>query len=292
MGFNLKRGCKKIGRYLSKHQPAILAGVGCAGVVITAIVAVKCSTKADEILDNAANDLQDVYDDFDDGKISAKTCDKREKDIRIDCAKDLIIAYAPAAVSGALTIATIVLSHKSHLRHEAVLTTALNGATALLSDYKDEAKKLLKPKQIDEIEQGVAEKQIKRHPVPSEEQIYESGLGHQLMFIKKNGIHVRISEDNLNKILYNKIQVPTRGGDPRTLNDLEWELCRFQTGDGSFWCWTEDQFINGNDLTAHVIYKNYENPRTGEKESIGLVDFSIEPVLKHYSDMKPSRMYY
>jgi len=289
MSFNFKRGIKRIGRYLSSHQPAILAGVGCAGVVITAVVAVKCHIKAEDILSDAYDDLSVVYTDYDDHLISAEECDKKEFDIRLTCAKSLIITYSPAVLSGALTIASIIFSHKAHLRHEAVLTTALNGATALLSDYKEEAKKLLKPKQKEELEENVTKKQMKRHPVPSEEMIYDTGLGHQLMRIKKTNLFIRISEDNLNKILYNKIQMPAINDGYRTYNDLEWELCRFQSGDGAAWCWEDRQFINGDILKANVTYSNYTNLRTGENESIGLVDFSVEPVLLHE---KPSTRYY
>lgn len=290
MGFNFKRGCKRISRYLSKHQPAIFAGIGCAGVIITAVVAVKASTKADEILCDAADDLEAIYDQYDNDEISAEECDKKEFDVRVECAKELIFAYAPAVLSGALTITTIILSHKSHLRHEAVLTTALNGATALLGDYKDEAKKLLKPKQYEEVEHKVAEKQVKRRPVPSEDMVYTTGLGNQLMRINKTGLHVRISEDNLNKILYGKIQVPAMNEEYRTYNDLEWELCHIQTGDGAEWIWTDEQFLTGENLVAKVTYTNYQDPRTGERESIGLVDFSIEPILKN-GGYRPSYRY-
>ena len=292
MAFNFKRGCKRISRYLAQHQPAIFAGTACAGVVITAIVAVKCHTKAEDILADAYDDLQDIYDDFDDKKISAEKCDKEELKVRMECAKELAITYAPAILSGALTITTIILSHKSHLRHEAVLTTALNGATALLGDYKEEAKKLLKPKQQEELEHKVAAKQVERKPVPSEDMIYETGLGHQLMCIKKTNLFVRISQDNLNKLLYSMIERPAINEGYRTYNDLEWSLCHLQSGDGAEWAWFDHQFVNGEHLEARVTYTNYENPRTGEKESIGLVDFSLSPQLMRDKDGRPSKLYY
>lgn len=288
MAFNFKRGVKRITKYLNTHQSGILAGSACVGVVITAVVAVKCHTKAEDILGEAYDDLEVVYNDFDNEEISAEECDKRELSIRVDCARALAITYAPAVISGVLTITSIVMSHKSHLRHEAMLTTALNGATALLSDYKDEAKALLKPKQYEEIEHKVAEKQVKRKPVPSEDMIYSTGLGNQLMRIEKTGLYVRISEDELNKILYSMIECNAINEEYATYNDLEWALCRIQTGDGASWIWTDDMFKSGEHLTSHVTYTNYIDPRTGAKESIGLVKFSIEPRLMNPDAWKPS----
>lgn len=289
MAFNFKRGVKRISRYLKQHQPAIFAGTACAGVVITAVIAVRCHTKADDILCDASDDLEEAYEACDEEAISEAECLRREREIKIDCAKALGVAYAPAVLSGVLTITTIILSHKAHLRHEAVLTTALNGATALLGDYKDEAKKLLKPKQKEELEHNVAKKQMQRRPVPSEDMIHETGLGNQLMLIEKTGMYVRISEDNLNKILHNKIQKGAESEGYRTYNDLEWELCHFQSGDGAEYGWLDSQFQSGDILEARVTYANYENNRTGERESVGIVRFSIDPVILRN---RPSQMYY
>lgn len=290
MAFNLKRGVKRINRYLSKHQPAILAGTACVGVVVTAVVTARCHSRGEEILYEAECDLDDIFDDCDNDKISEEECDRRVKNTKIRCAKALGWAYAPAVISGGLTITSIILSHKAHMRTEAVLTTALNGATALLGDYKDEVKKVLKPKQRDEIEHNVAKRQVERHPVPSEDVIYSSGLGNQLMLIEKTHIYVRISEDNLNKILDNKIKPMAKDEGYASYNDLEWELCRFQSGDGENWIWEDRMFEHGEELKARVDYTNYENPRTGERESVGIVRFNIDPIFRQ--DTRPSAMYY
>lgn len=287
MSFNFKRGCKRISRYLSKHQPAILAGTACVGVIITAVVTAKSHSKAEEILWEAEQDIDRAVEDCEDGYILEDERDERVRDIRIDCAKELGWTYAPAVLSGVLTITSIILSHKAHLRHEAVLTTALNGATTLLGDYKDEVKKILKPKQQDELKEKLAKRTVERNPVPektaskktkpSEDIIYKSGLGNQLMKIDKIGPYVRCSEDNLNKLLFNKIQKTAISEGYALIEDLEWELFHAQSGDGGIWGWEDSQFIDGDILRADATYTNYIDPRTGAPESIGVVKFNIPP---------------
>lgn len=300
MAFNFKRGCKRISRFLSKHQPAILAGTACIGVVVTAVVTVRCHTKAEYILGDADYDLEDVNRDYEDGKITIDECEDKEHEIRVECAKALGWAYAPAVLSGALTVTTIILSHKAHLRTEAVLTTALNGATALLGDYKDEVKKILKPKQQEELKHNMAKREAEKRPVPtettkggkarpSEDVIFDSGLGSQLMKIEKIGPFIRCSEENLNKILYNKIQGTAINEGYALVNDLEWELYHNQSGDGAVWGWEDSQFAHGEMLQADVTYTNYIDQRTGAKESIGIVNFTVSPKL---INLKPSERYY
>lgn len=301
MAFNFKRGVKRISRYISKHQPAIFAGMACVGVVITAVTAANSHSKAEEILYEAEGDINNIFDDCDNGDISEKTCNEKVKEVKIDCTKALIKAYAPAVLSGALTITTIICSHKAHLRMEAVLTTALNGASALLSDYKEEVKNVLKPKQQQELKENLAKREIKRHPVPektvtkkskavpSEDVIFESGLGNQLMKIEKIGPYVRCSEDKLNRILYNKIQKTAINEGYVLINDLEWELYHNQSGDGAVWGWEDRQFENNDILRVDVTYTNYTDPRTGTPESIGFAKFNIPPKL---IDEQPSKRYY
>lgn len=299
MSFNFKRGCKRIGRYISKHQPAILAGIACAGVVVTAVTAAKCHSKAEEILWQAEKDIDNVDERVENDEITEEQACDEVHDIRVDCAKALGMAYAPAVLSGALTITTIILSHKAHLRTEAVLTTALNGATALLGDYKDEVKKILKPKQQEELKQNMAKKEANKRPVPtetatkntrpSEDVIFDTGLGNQLMKIDKIGPFVRCSEENLNKILFNKIQNTAINEGYSLINDLEWELFHNQSGDGAVWGWEDEQFKNGEILRADVTYTNYIDQRTGSPESIGIAKFNIPPRM---INIKPSARYH
>lgn len=293
MAFNFKRGVNAIGRYLSKHQSAIFTGIACAGVVTSVVIAATQHIKADEILNEAKDELDDLEKIKNEGEINDEEYEGYVKTVKIRTIKELAVVYAPVVLSTSLTITTIVLSHKSHMRVEAVLTSALNSATTLLGDYKAEVKKILKPKQYNDMEQSVKEKMVKRNPppnhrqsddtkrrgTPSEDVIHETGLGTQLMMLEKTGAYFRCSEDNLNKLLYHKIQQPAICDGYRLFNDLEWELKIPQSGYGSIYGWEDRQFINSCDmLYCNVTYVNHTDPRTGTKESCGVISFNIDPI--------------
>ena len=57
---NMTRAIGKVGLTLKKHSPEILATVGTVGVVASAVMACKATTKISEILDDTNDQLNTI----------------------------------------------------------------------------------------------------------------------------------------------------------------------------------------------------------------------------------------
>lgn len=121
----------KVGFQLKKHSPEILVGVGLVGVVASAVLACKASTKLPAVLEdtkdkvefikNAPNnpELKEEYTEEDSKKALAITYTKT--------GLELVKMYAPAVTLGAVSIGCIIASH--NIKHQRNLALAAAYAT-------------------------------------------------------------------------------------------------------------------------------------------------------------------
>lgn len=106
-------------RFIKRNASAILTCIGAAGVVATAVMAVKETPKAMSLLDDATEEKGDALTNWEKIKVAGP-------------------AYAPAVITGAATIACIVGSNLLSKHQQA----ALMSAYALLDNsYKEYKKK-------------------------------------------------------------------------------------------------------------------------------------------------------
>ena len=91
---------------LSRHSPAILMGIGIAGMVTTTVVAVKATPKALRLIEEKKQEL-DV-----------------ESLTPVETVKAAWKCYIPAAVTGAVSIACLIGSNSVNTKRNAALATA------------------------------------------------------------------------------------------------------------------------------------------------------------------------
>ena len=111
---NLTRSLNKVGFQLKKHSPEILVVAGVAGVVTSAVMACKATTKLSGIIEKAKNDIDAIHDfaehpeNVPEGE--TYTEEDSKKDLAIVYAQtgiQLIKLYGPAVALGALSITGI-----------------------------------------------------------------------------------------------------------------------------------------------------------------------------------------
>ena len=271
---NFKRGLRRLGKMLGKASPGILAGISCAGVVVTAIIAAKNTQDAADIIEAANLEKDDIIADADDGYITEREAKQYLHDLKVRFAKQLARAYAPTAASAVLTIATIIFSQKIHFRRTAVLTGALNAAQASLQEYRAEAKAFLKPKQYEELEEKVAKKKVDKQP-PSEDVIYHTGHGNQL-FMTKGGRYFRSSYEYIKTVLFDLTKLAYVSGEASE-NDFYEKVGIPVIPDGDLNGWSDyDVQKPGDIITVDPVWLTYENPMTGAPESCGILRFFPE----------------
>lgn len=111
----------KIGRSLKKASPTILTCIGAAGVVATAVLAVKATPKADSLIkaDSRRNHDGDPY---------AAT--------KLEAVKSCWKCYIPAAATGVATIICIFGANTLNKKQQASLASAYALVNRSYSDYK------------------------------------------------------------------------------------------------------------------------------------------------------------
>lgn len=117
----------KIGRSLKKASPTILTCIGAAGVVATAVLAVKATPKADNLIkaDSRRNHDGDPY---------AAT--------KLEAVKSCWKCYIPAAATGVATIICIFGANTLNKKQQASLASAYALVNRSYSDYKHKLKEL------------------------------------------------------------------------------------------------------------------------------------------------------
>ena len=124
---NATRACNRIGFKLKKHSPEIMVIAGVVGVVASAVMACKATTKASDI-------VEETKDQMDKIKTVAETHDAEEYSEE-DMKKDTTIAYTQAAVKfiklyapsvllGAASITSILAGHNITRKRNIALAAA------------------------------------------------------------------------------------------------------------------------------------------------------------------------
>lgn len=132
----------KIGFKLQKKSPEILVITGVVGVVVSAVMACKATTKAGEIVEATNDTLAEIHDAAKDGvtKAGKEYTDEDKK-------KDLVITYThagmmyaklygPAVVTGAASIACILTSHRMLKKRNIALAAAYTTLDKSFKDYR------------------------------------------------------------------------------------------------------------------------------------------------------------
>ena len=136
----LTRSVNRVGMKLKKHSPEILVGVGVAGVVTSAVMACKATTKLSGILEESKEHIDQIHEYVANEGFSDKyTEEDSKKDLTIvyaHTALDLAKLYAPSVIMGAASIACILTSHKIMSTRNATLAIAYAASEKGFKEYR------------------------------------------------------------------------------------------------------------------------------------------------------------
>lgn len=214
---------KKAEKVVKKNSPAILTGIGVAGMVTTVFLTGKATIKAVDLIhekeiDESRNELT-------------------KKEIISTVWKE----YIPAVITGGMSIACVIGANSVSTRRNAALATAYQITSTAFSDYKQEVIATVGEKKERLIKNKVSEKQIADHPVTDEnnkETVIIAGDGQQLCFDAISSRYftsdmesIRKAENDLNKQMINENYISLNdyysavGLPPiATGNDLGWNI--------------------------------------------------------------------
>ena len=148
---NVAKILKDVKNATSKHSPAILTGLGIAGMITTTILAVKATPKALELLEEA------------------KEVEKKEELTPVEVVKTAWKPYIPAAVTGVVSIGCLIGASSVSARRFTALSTAYQLSTSALSEYKEKVVETIGEKKEQAIRDKVAQKKVDDHPANDNE---------------------------------------------------------------------------------------------------------------------------
>lgn len=185
---------KTIQTAVTKHSPEILTGIGIAGMVTTAILAVKATPTALNLIAEA-NDENANYGD-------------REHLTKIEIVKVAWKPYIPSVVTCIVSISCLIGASSVNIRRNAALATAYKLSEAALMEYKDAVIETIGEKKEQSVKEKISKNRIEKNPV-SNNTIYVTGNGDTLFLEPISGRYfysdieqVRSIINTLNEIMY------------------------------------------------------------------------------------------
>lgn len=164
---NVTRTLNRAGLTLRKHSPEIMVVAGVAGVVTSAVMACKATTKVNDLLQEAKENIDAIHAVAEKPENADKYSEEdTKKALAITYAKtgvELVKLYGPAVVLGTASIACILAGHNITRKRNAALAAAYTVVDRGFKDYRNrvierfgeemdrELKYNLKAKEIEEV---------------------------------------------------------------------------------------------------------------------------------------------
>ena len=162
----ISRNVHKVGFIFKKHSPEILMVAGVVGVVTSAVMACKATTKLSGILEESKKEIDQNHEYVEANGYSEKyTEEDSKKDLVISYTKmsmKLVKVYAPSVILGLLSITSILASNNIIRKRNMALAAAYAAIDSNFKDYRSrvverfgkeldrELKYNSKPKEIEE----------------------------------------------------------------------------------------------------------------------------------------------
>ena len=135
MKLNINRIMKSTKHFVVKHSPEILTGIGVAGMVSAAVMAVKATPKALYLLDQEEEERIDVLL-TDDPNMSLEDAHAIAELKPVEKIQTAWKAYIPALATGALSIGCIIGASRVNTKRNAALATAYSLSESALKEYQ------------------------------------------------------------------------------------------------------------------------------------------------------------
>lgn len=170
---------KEIPKFLKKHSPEFLTGLGVTGMVLTTVTAVKATPKALQLVDE-----KEIKD--------GKRLTKRE------IVQTTWKCYIPSAVTGICSIACVVGASSINAKRNAALAAAYAISVQDLADYKRKALEVVGEKKEEAIRDAIAKEKLEQKPLNNSE-VVMTGKGETLCYDPLSGRYFKSDIERLRK---------------------------------------------------------------------------------------------
>lgn len=269
----ISRGFHKFGFQVQKHSPTILVGAGVVGIVASAVLACKSTTKLDSVLKESGERVERIHQCEEAGTVLETGEEYTEKDAKKDLTivytqtgMKLVKLYAPAILLGAASITSIVASHHILNKRNVALSAAYAVVDKNFKDYRKNVKQRFGDKVDFELRHNVKAEQV--------ESIETDEKGKEK--VKKDTVEVVDSELNQ----YSDYAVFFDELNPNFNNEPEYNLMFLKLQER----YANDRLRNNGFLFLNEVYDMIGHPRTKAGQVVGWIYNEKNPVGDNYVD--------
>jgi hypothetical protein len=209
-------------QFISNNSPAILTGIGVAGVITTGYLAAKAGYKSAEQIITTESELGERLEPKEKIKLTWKN-------------------FLPAMGVGASSAAAIIGSQRISSRRTATLASLYSLSERAFSEYKEKAVEVLGKHKAIQVQDEIANERIKNDP-PSDHQILFAGGGETLCYEVFTGRYFFSDVEKLRKS-QNDLNAQIINGMYASLNDWYCIIGLPQIDIGERVGWTTDNML-------------------------------------------------
>lgn len=156
----------KMGFKLKKHSPEILVVAGVVGTVVSAVMACKATTKVNDILEKAKEDINSIHDcAANEAFVEEYTSEDAKKDLAIvyiQTGVKLTKLYAPAVALGVLSLGSILASNNILRQRNVALAAAYATVDKGFKEYRNHVVERFGEEVDRELKHGIKAKKIEK----------------------------------------------------------------------------------------------------------------------------------
>lgn len=295
----VSRSFHKVGFKFKKHSPEILAVTGVIGVVTSAVMACKATTKVNDIVDETKDTIEKIHDSVGKGLHTSDgeeyTEEVAKKDLTIvytQTGLKFVKLYGPSVALGVASIACLLGSNHILRKRNIALAAALTNVATSFKEYrgrlvdrfgKDLDRELRFGVKAKEVEETVVDEDGNETTIKKTVEVVDPNTAHSLysiVFCEGNTGWTRNAE--LNKVFL--IQQQNWANDKLkmngvlTLNEVYDMVGAPRTAYGQIagWVYTDDNSIGDNFVDFGIFDANNEKACdfvNGREKSI-ILDFN------------------
>ncbi|MDO5397812.1 MAG: DUF6353 family protein [bacterium] len=238
---------------MKKHSPEILTGIGIAGMITTAIMAVRATPKALML-------IEEKKDEYETDELPT-----------VETVKAAWTCYIPSAIVGGISIFCLIGASSVNLRRNAALATAYALSESALKEYQEKVVETIGEKKEQTVRDSIAKDRINNNPV-NQREIIITDKGETLCYDSLSGRYFKSNIDKIKKSI-NELNRQMLTENYISLNDFYYEIGLDNTKLGNMLGWNVDHGLIDVDFSTQLA--NGETPCL-------VLDYQVAPQYDYY----------
>lgn len=214
-----------------KHSPAILTGIGIAGMITGTVLAVKATPKALILIEEQKEEME------------ATELPRKE------ILKTVWKCYIPAAAVETMSVACLICASSTNARRNAAIATAYALSESTLKEYQEKVIETIGEKKEKSVREAIMQDKVDRDPV--RDVIITQKSGNTICYDVMSARYFKSDMDKIEKAV-NDLNRRMRDECYILLNDFYYELGLDDTKAGSLLGWNIDNGYIDISYSSHL----------------------------------------